>query len=785
MNDESKVYSENEDLDSLGDEQEPIPDDELWKQNKCFWRMNEPNRIRWDLFIMVLAIWNWFSIPFQAAFDPPVLRELWIELINSLIDIIFMFDVAIWFRTTFVNSKTGEEEYDTKKIAKNYFYGRFWIDILASLPLDLMGTIISEDGGNTTFLKLFGLLKLIRVLRLSRIIMYLNFKEDVKSSLRLIKLIFFLVMYMHWQACGWYIMVKGNEIWIPPLDWVWVGTHLYEEPTSYKYWTCMFHSASLLSGNDIGPRNVAQLLFWTTALLVCAIINANIFGNIAVLVSSMNRKLTQFQDKIDTVNTAMKNMKLPEETQKKVQAYIMSTQSTLDHQQEMDDFLKMISPSLKLEVTRHIFSVIVTSNQMFSENTDLVDYLVKYLHTCLFLPEDVIINQGDEPDSLFFLAKGELVVIIYDENNEERYVNTLKLGAYFGEVGIIRDWPRTATVKSKNYTTCAKLVDKNFKDFRNRYPKIIREMNDNIIQYQDRWKKFLKKTLKFVSFLSHDIDDVILEELMYELDSERCEAGNYLFKKGWSWDCIYIIIHGEMEIYMDSNGNGRETYIETLHQSWNIGTYATLQEEDYSFSCKAKTDWSVMQLKFETLDQLRSKYEELDYYLLEYEGFIEESGAPFWDFLIYRPRNKSFKPIDIFVKVCKRMESILKSYSKKIEFGDILKRVQETIRKERAEEKLEKKKKFDEENKPQNQADLNGKMILDLRSNMDILLERLASQKLALKSLIDNPSQQQDVTINQKYKVFRFLKIFDSFSSKFVYLQNPVLFLSYIFKHFW
>lgn len=87
------------------------------------------------------------------------------------------------------------------------------------------------------------------------------------------------------------------------------------------------------------------------------------------------------------------------------------------------------------------------------------------------------------------------------------------------------------------------------------------------------------------------------------------------------------MIHGEVDIYMENNG--RETYIETLSQSSNVGTYSTLQEEDYSYICKAKSDCTLMLLKFETLEKLRNKYDELNYYLIEYEGFIEENGAPF------------------------------------------------------------------------------------------------------------------------------------------------------------
>ena len=49
-----------------------------------------------------------------------------------------------------------------------------------------------------------------------------------------------------------------------------------------------------------------------------AIINANIFGNMAVLISALNRKTALFQEKLDTANTAMKNMKISSKLQSKV-----------------------------------------------------------------------------------------------------------------------------------------------------------------------------------------------------------------------------------------------------------------------------------------------------------------------------------------------------------------------------------------------------------------------------------------------------------------------------------
>ena len=52
--------------------------------------------------------------------------------------------------------------------------------------------------------------------------------------------------------------------------------------------------------------------------MIGAMINANIFGNMAVLLQGINRKASQFQEKLDTANTAMKNMKISDHMQEKV-----------------------------------------------------------------------------------------------------------------------------------------------------------------------------------------------------------------------------------------------------------------------------------------------------------------------------------------------------------------------------------------------------------------------------------------------------------------------------------
>lgn len=51
-------------------------------------------------------------------------------------------------------------------------------------------------------------------------------------------------------------------------------------------------------------------------------------------------------------------------------------------------FLNMISPSLRLEVTQHIFLNAIEKNDIFKGSSDIIDYVVHNIVTLLYLPED-------------------------------------------------------------------------------------------------------------------------------------------------------------------------------------------------------------------------------------------------------------------------------------------------------------------------------------------------------------------------------------------------------------
>ena len=112
----------------------------------------------------------------------------------------------------------------------------------------------------------------------------MNVKEDVKLSMKLFKLVFFILMYVHCLACGWYFFVSRNKHWIPPLMYLEEDQNIYDEDDLKKYLFSIYHASLILTLNDIAPVTNAQIFFCATFLVLSALINANIFGTMALIV---------------------------------------------------------------------------------------------------------------------------------------------------------------------------------------------------------------------------------------------------------------------------------------------------------------------------------------------------------------------------------------------------------------------------------------------------------------------------------------------------------------------
>ena len=81
---------------------------------------------------------------------------------------------------------------------------------------------------------------------------------------------------------------------------------------------------------------------------------------------------------------------------------------------------------------QHIFQQSIESNYVFLGNEDIVEYMIPMLEMTVFLPEDMIIRQGEEGRDMFFIASGSCIVYVKDTKRVERAVSMLVRSDFFG-----------------------------------------------------------------------------------------------------------------------------------------------------------------------------------------------------------------------------------------------------------------------------------------------------------------------------------------------------------------
>lgn len=194
-------------------------------------------------------------------------------------------------------------------MAKEYLTTTFIIDVLATAPFDLLAP-------NSEEVEIFGILKLGRILRLSKIIRYLRTTNDVKATLRIFKMVLFLSVYLHCYTCLWWQMVKFTKQWIPPMDQSFgIDYSIYDAHFGKQYLYSLLYAVQVCLGSDVFPTDSVETMMSAIGLFVGGLINANIFGELAMIFSELDKTEKIFQSKIAIVNTAMINLKLPFELQ--------------------------------------------------------------------------------------------------------------------------------------------------------------------------------------------------------------------------------------------------------------------------------------------------------------------------------------------------------------------------------------------------------------------------------------------------------------------------------------
>lgn len=180
--------------------------------------------------------------------------------------------------------------------------------------------------GESNEIKIIQVLKVTILSRFTRIISSLSFKEETKAVIKIVWFFVILFLYIHVISCVWFYVVNVHQVWIPPLEWLeYENSVFFLEETDTQYMMVVYYMIACMGGNELGPRNPLECIIIVVLMLMAALINANLFGEMAFLATIISKKSTIYQGKVDTANTAMKNIHMDDESSGKVRMYFLFT----------------------------------------------------------------------------------------------------------------------------------------------------------------------------------------------------------------------------------------------------------------------------------------------------------------------------------------------------------------------------------------------------------------------------------------------------------------------------
>ncbi|MEM8498719.1 MAG: cAMP-activated global transcriptional regulator CRP [Pseudomonadota bacterium] len=106
---------------------------------------------------------------------------------------------------------------------------------------------------------------------------------------------------------------------------------------------------------------------------------------------------------------------------------------------------------------------------------DRVEQFLAHCHRRRYPAKSTIIYAGDDCDSLYYVIKGSVTVVIEDDEGREMIVAYLNDGDFFGEMGLFDiEGARSAWVRAKTECEVAEISYQKFTEISDREPQFIK-----------------------------------------------------------------------------------------------------------------------------------------------------------------------------------------------------------------------------------------------------------------------------------------------------------------------
>ncbi|KAF6144698.1 hypothetical protein GIB67_006190 [Kingdonia uniflora] len=295
----------------------------------------------------------------------------------------------------------------------------------------------------------------IRLIRVRKVIEFFQtIEKDIRLNYlftRIVKLIVVELYCTHTAACIFYYLAttlpESHEgyTWIGSLK---LGDYSYSSfrdiDLGKRYMTSLYFAIVTMATvgyGDIHAVNIREMIFIMIYVSFDMILGAYLIGNMTALIVK-GSKTERFRDKMTDVIKYMNRNKLGKDLRNQVKGHLrLQYESSYTEAAVLQD----IPVSIRAKISQRLYKTHIENISLFEGcSSELINQIVIRVHEEFFLPGEVIMEQGQLVDQLYFVCHGVLDEI---EVGSEEAVSSLKPNSSFGELSILHNTPQPYTVR--------------------------------------------------------------------------------------------------------------------------------------------------------------------------------------------------------------------------------------------------------------------------------------------------------------------------------------------------
>jgi len=131
---------------------------------------------------------------------------------------------------------------------------------------------------------------------------------------------------------------------------------------------------------------------------------------------------------------------------------------------------------------------------LFSElNTSEINAVAALATTHHFNKNNMIVQEGERGDALYIILKGSVKISSYSSDGREVILSLLEPGSFFGEMSLLDQQPRSATVTTLGDTTVLQIRRNNFEHLLLKNPSLTMKLLTEVVHRLRRTSQVLER----------------------------------------------------------------------------------------------------------------------------------------------------------------------------------------------------------------------------------------------------------------------------------------------------